>query len=289
MLNPITRAETEDDWRGLLKKESQTAFLWLRLNAALNFVIRIALYGMGIFFLYQIIIYVLNRADPMVEELLNAVKFSNEFDFTLIGKSAAAVTWPVAILVGLAAFCIILGLFIQRRSNAEFERGQEVVGRLRRDSVGVPRARALSNVLEETLLNSKRAFTVQIWLSRTLFLSGIVLLGAFVLNGIAKGDAFMTTAFGLGSLGAIASAAVLNAGGKVGTHLADVTQLQMIVIGSMRQVGLLEEHVYHLLEAKRASPEEATGAVTNSVNQLATIYEAAISRIQKYAEPKVAK
>jgi hypothetical protein len=112
-----------------------------------------------------------------------------------------AITLPVAILMGLAAICIGVGLYVQKRSTREFEHALDGLSRLRREAaIGVPRSRAVINILEETLKNANRAFGLQLWVSRTLFVVGLGLLVAFVGNAIISGEwDRLTATLGAGS------------------------------------------------------------------------------------------
>ena len=88
----------------------------------------------------------------------------------------------------------------------------------------------------------------------------------------------------LNTLGSVTVAAVYKPGGKVGKHLSDITQLQLISITAMRQLTLLEEHVYRRLD-QNGDAGGIDVVVNAAVKQMTAIAESAASKIETYAEP----
>jgi hypothetical protein len=87
-----------------------------------------------------------------------------------------AQTLPVALLAALAILCGIATWLLHSRGQEEIEQAMDGIGRLRREAeVAIP-ARGLAHVFEEKLANARRAYLLQLWLGRTLFL---VSLGLF--------------------------------------------------------------------------------------------------------------
>ena len=68
-------------------------------------------------------------------------------------------------------------------------------------------------------------------------------------------------------------------------HSADTTQIQTIMAGTTRQVNVIEDHVYQVLERKREDPRLVATAVDDATKQISAIIEKAVVLIQKYAEP----
>ena len=280
MLSGEARAEAEAAWRTSLTEQTNTTFRWLTRNAIADYVVRVGLYLTAGAILVRLFLYLDSHADPMARELLDK-RAPDSWWYT-----AGAVTWPVLTLLFLAAVCVALGLFVHTRSARDFETGQEGISRLRRDGTGVPRARALTQMIEENVANLRRAFTLQLWLSRTLFVFALALLAAFLANALLQQSLTLVTGlFGISALASIIGAAITRPGSVVGTHLADLTQLQLVTTTAMRQIGLLEEHAYQLLEASREDPGPARSVVSETVTQMVSILNNALSKIEEYADP----
>jgi hypothetical protein len=74
---------------------------------------------------------------------------------------------PVIHELGGTCVCVSLAITIQSRNVSDFSTSLAQVSRLRRE--GIPtdkRSRALSQVLEETLVNTKQVLGIQLWISR---------------------------------------------------------------------------------------------------------------------------
>lgn len=283
MLSAQARTTADAEWQASISRQTDETFKWVGRNGIADFVVRVALYGAAGLILVRLIYYVFSHADPMASELLEA---TTQDDLEHWWQTLGSVTWPIILLLIIAALCVALGLYVHNRGSRDFERGQEGVSRLRRDATGVPRARALTQVLEESVTNARRAFNLQLWLSRSLFIFGVALLLAFVGNALVKQDlTLLSGIFGIGAVGTLISAGVAKPGHRVGAHLADITQLQLVTIAAMRQIGILEEHIYQVLQAARDDPATADAMVTSAVDKMTMIAECALAKIQQYAEP----
>jgi hypothetical protein len=224
--------------------------------------------------------YTIHRGDDIVGRL-----FSGHHSGLDAGR-IVELTLPAILLVLLAAACIGAALMIQTRGIDDFEAGLDGISRLRREvDVGVSRSRTSIHALEEFLGNAKRAFNLQLWLSRTLFVVCIALFGLAVANGIVSGVDWATVALSAGSVLTLLLGTASGLPTKVGLHLADATQVQTIVVAATRRINVLEEHLYKLIEANRQQPEVIAGALTAGANEIGKVAHEAVAEIQRYAEP----
>ena len=84
------------------------------------------------------------------------------FDGDLIAKSL-----PVIHELGGTCVCVSPAITIQSRNVSDFSTSLAQVSRLRREGITTDkRSRALSQVLEETLVNTKQVLGIQPWISR---------------------------------------------------------------------------------------------------------------------------
>ena len=113
MLTKTARTAVETDLRKSLDDQTKTTFQWLGRNATADFLVRLGLYLAAAFVLFQLILYVFSHADPMAGELL-ATRDANALRWW---QTVGAVTWPIALLVVIAALCVSLGLYVQSRST----------------------------------------------------------------------------------------------------------------------------------------------------------------------------
>lgn len=125
--------------------------------------------------------YVADRGSEIVDELLAAgdgEQDSNE-------DRLPALIIPPALYLALFLITLVVAPLIQNRGLNDFEQGLQAISRLRREAeAGVSRTRPMTHILEEFVSNARSAFRLQLWLSRTLFLVGAILLFTAVVNGI---------------------------------------------------------------------------------------------------------
>jgi hypothetical protein len=190
-------------------------------------------------------------------------------------------TFPFIVTFLGLALGVSLALLIQGRSGRHFNSSLEQISRLRREgSLANSRSMALTQILEETLANARQAFAMQLWISRVLFVVGIVLVFGFILslfgsNPLVSGGSIATAVLALGA------AALFNPQRQIGSDLANVTQLEAILGGYIRQASLLEEHLYQVMEAHADSghPETAHDVIVSGVERLTKVLQIAVKSI----------
>jgi hypothetical protein len=277
---PPPAPPSQAGWEDSVKTQTNAAFLSLRRNATLNFFVRIGLYAASLAAFGIALWYATRRGDDMVGALLDFEKSEFHEDRLL------ALTIPLILLLLLAAVALISALLIQSRGIDDFESGLGGISRLRREAdAGVSRTRDTTHVLEEFVVNARRAFRLQLWFARTLFLVSLSLFGLAVADSIVSGVDIGTIALGAGSLVGLLIGVASGAGTSVGLHLGDATQLQLVVANATRQVNVVEELLLKIIEVRRNDPEAARDAIKQGVEQIDGITNHAVEMIQLYAEP----
>lgn len=224
--------------------------------------------------------YATRRGDNMVGALLDLERSEFHEDRLL------ALTVPLILLLLLAAVSLIAALLIQSRGNDDFESSLAGISRIRREAhAGVSRTRDTTHVLEEFVTNARRAFRLQLWFARTLFLVSITLFGLAIVDAVVHGVDLGTIGLGAGSLVGLLIGVAAGAGSNVGMHLGDATQLQLVVANATRQLNVVEEHLFKVIEVRHANPEAARDTVTEGVAEISKITDRAVEMIQLYAEP----
>jgi hypothetical protein len=264
-------------------EETKAAFGALQRNCVLNFCVRVGLYLGALAALAVAIYYTLQRGDSMVGVLLDSDGPS------LDTRDVVALLLPDIVLLIMAMVCLLSALYIQSRGMNDFELGIEGIGRLRREAdAGVSRSRSSTHVLEETMENAKRAFRLQLWLSRSLFVVCLVLFGLAVSSAILAGHVDATTvALGGGSLIGLLLATSRDAPEKIGAHLANVTQIETIVSGTIREMNVLEEYLYQVLEMNRTPESTGTAGalLAAGTKDMCRAIEHGVLMIEHYGEP----
>ncbi len=263
-----------------VRRETDTAFAVSRRNAHLDLAVRCALFLVALAALAIAVVYTYNRGDAMVGELLaDRATGLNE-------ERIVALTLPVSLLVLLTIVALVAAWFVQTRGGADFERTMEGVSRLRREAEGgVSRTRTSTHALEEFYDNARRAFRLQLWLGRTLFVVFLTLFFTAVFDGVFNDVDQATLALGAGSLLSLIFASLSGTGSKVGAYLADATQMQLNVGGASRQVNVLEDHMYEVLERAKRDPVAAGATIDHGTAAISQVVETSVQLIQKYAEP----
>lgn len=245
--------------------------------------------------------YVWIRGDDMVGVLLRPDASGNLFEERL-----TSLVLPPLLFALFVAGCVVLLGRVESRGGEALERGLDAIGRLRRESeVGMARSRNLTHMLEETLANGKRAFLLQLYLSRTLFVVALGLLAIAVIQAIGKGDIDLATlTLGAGSFVALLLTVAIGMPEKVGDHLSDLTQLQLLAGVCTRQIALWEEHAYGALNAQHsvtlapvsppdvavhaaaaaASAAAAADAVTAAEAGIDDAVKRAVERLERFTE-----
>lgn len=268
------------EWEESVRTQTHAAFLSLRRNATLNFLVRLGLNLSSLASIAVFLWYATRRGDDMVRALLDQEE-SNFHEETLL-----ALTIPLILMMLLAAISLGAALVVQSRGRDEFESGLAGISRLRREAIaGVARTRETTHVLEEFVVNARRAFRLQLWFARTLFLVSLTLFAAAVVDAIISSVDVGTIALAAGSLTGLLIGIATGAGSSVGMHLGDATQMQLVVANATRQVSVVEEHLLKTVEVHERTPEAARAAIEQGLAQITAITERSVDMIQLYAEP----
>jgi hypothetical protein len=217
----------------------------------------------------------------MVVYMVWAKQADLRFSSDVSALSVFRASFPFIVVFLSTALCVSLALLIQGRSGTHFNTSLDQISRLRREGTSAnSRSMALTQILEETLANARQAFAMQLWISRVLFVVGIFLVFGFILslfgnNPLVSGGSIATAVLALGA------AALFNPQRQIGSDLANVTQLEAILGGYIRQASLLEEHLYQVMEAHADSghPEEASDVIMTGVDRLGKVLNAAVKGI----------
>lgn len=255
-----------------LDHQLNAAVISMRQNMRINTMVRAWFYLLAVALL-ALVVYIIWR--------------QQEF-FLFIGPGEAAVqdgmiamALPLLAIVLIAAVCVALALLIQNRGVSEFAKSLDQVSRLRREGTAAnSRSLALTQILEETLSNARQAFSMQLWISRVLFVVGIVLVFTFIVSLIGN-DPWVSGGAVVTSILALAGSALLNPQRQIGADLANVTQLEAILGGYIRQASMLEEHIYQVMEtsSEAGTPWSANSLVLSGVDRLSSVLKSAVKAI----------
>lgn len=275
-----SKSAPRQEWEGSVRTQTHAAFLSLRRNATLNYLVRMGLYVSSLAAIGVFLWYATNRGDDMVNALLS----KDEPDFH--EETLLALTVPLILMMLLAAVSLFAALLVQSRGSGEFESGLAGISRLRREAIaGVSRTRETTHVLEEFVVNARRAFRLQLWFARTLFIVSLTLFALAVVDAIASSVDVGTIALAAGSLTGLLIGIATGAGSRVGMHLGDATQMQIVVANATRQVNVVEEHLLKTIEVHECDPEASREAIEQGLAQITAITERSVDMIQLYTEP----
>lgn len=256
---------------------AETALRWdLRLSFAFRFLVGAFALAAGV----MAVVYTWQRADAMVA-ILRAPRTTED----MVGDRLLALSIPVLILLGLAAFGTSVALTVHKRGMDETWQTLDAINRIHRENEVAVSARGLTHSFEEKIDNATRAFRLMLWLGRTLF---IVCLGLFtlaVLNAAANGIDILTVALGAMSLGGALLGVARDIPRTLTKDLANVVQIQAIVTGCDRQISLLESYAFHAMNRQGLDPDIVKTRVLDTQEHLDRVVQRAVTRIQKYADP----
>jgi hypothetical protein len=248
-------------------------------NTRLNAVLRCVLAMLGVVATAAALIYTLTHAS----EIVGALSSARPAEVSLLERILAQ-TWPVLVLMALAAITAVAAWWAHVRGQEEIERASDCVGRLRREAeVAIP-ARGLTHVFEEKLANARRAYVLQLWLGRALFLVSLGLFSAGVINALAGGESIVTATFTAGSVIGVLFGTARRVPRTIARHLADIVQVQTAITGCDRQIGMFENYAYKLLKDERSS-EDVLAALILVHERIEAVVENAIQRVERYADP----
>jgi hypothetical protein len=272
-------------WKASVRKQTDEASLAMARNSRLNFWVRLTLYLLSAAALILALIYVADRGNTIVGTLLDSQAGKDDFNE---GKLLTLIIPPALYLV-LFLITLVGALLIQTRGLSDLEQGLQAISRLRREAeAGVSRTRPLTHIVEEFVSNARSAFRLQLWLSRTFFVVGVVLLFTAIIQGIVEGVNWGTATLAAGSFLALILGNLAAAAKDVGDRLGDLTQMQLVVASSTRQVDVLEEHMYKVLELMDrglGTPEDSQRILDEEIERISELVGEALHLIQIYAEP----
>jgi hypothetical protein len=199
-------------------------------------------------------------------------------------EDVLALLLPVGLFVLLGVLAAAGTYVAHARSLEESYRTLEALNRIEREGEVAVSARGLIFAFEEKLHNARRAFTLQLWLGRMMFLVCLGLLAATLVSAMIKDNELATVATGAGSLVAALLGVTKRVPHNVGRHLADVVQIQSIITGCDRQISLLESSALAVL--KTEPPTDATQAfVFEAQTRIDEVVDHAVRRIEEFADP----
>jgi uncharacterized protein (DUF486 family) len=277
----IGRKELREKTDAFLEAQMEIALRSMTRNSYVNNQARLLIYLVAAALLL-VAIYFLYRFGT---DLNLSIGFRGYSTSTLI-----ALSMPIIYAIAGACVCVGLATFIQSRNVKDFSNSLDQVSRLRREGTSSDtRSRALTQVLEETLLNAKQAFSMQLWISRALFLVGVLLFISFLLALAFNSENRALTGTSIASsIIAFAGAAFFNPEQRIGANLANVTKLEAILGGYTRQASVLEEYLFRTMDRYEeiGQPESANGMVLVGVDRLSEILDTAVRSISDHVESK---
>jgi hypothetical protein len=247
----------------------------LRFNCWLNYVLRA---GLAVFGLAAGVLALLYTARHG-HEIAAAVHSDGDIAAALLGA-----TLPVVLFVLLGALAGAAAWAVHSREVDEMCRTLDTVSRMEREGEVAVSARGLIYAFEEKLQNARRAFTLLLWLGRTLFLVCLGLFAAAIVNAMVGGNDLVTAVLG-GSSVAGALLGVVRAVPRTLAHnLADVIQIQSIITGCDRQISLLESAAFNAInrDGDSAATQETVIDVQRRMDR---VVASAVRRIERYTDP----
>ncbi len=244
----------------------------LRQNTAINLVVRAALALFGFAAAVAALIHTWRHGDA----LATAVDAHD-------GAGVLALALPVAVFVLLGVLAGAAAYTVHARHLDETYRTLEVLNRIEREGEVAVSARGLIFAFEEKLQNARRAFTLQLWLGRTMFLVCLGLLVVSVVSALFE-HGLTSVATGAGSLIAAIVGVLKHVPRNIGHNLADTIQIQSIITGCDRQISLLEGAALAVLKEDLQTPA-AHEFVLQAQAQIDQAVDRAVWRIERYADP----
>jgi hypothetical protein len=248
----------------------------LRTNQLLNLAVRACLAVIGLAAGTAALAYTWMNADQLVGELAGKTHYTTAELFAL--------TMPFFFFVLLGVLAGAAAYTAHARSFEEACRTLEAITRIRREREVAVSARGLIFAFEEKLTNARRAFTLQLWLGRTLFLVCLGLLAVTVVNALVKGQPEVTALTGAGSFLTALLTVTRRVPETIGQQLADVIQIQSIVTGCDRQISLLESIACGALQHDGGDGDGPRFALEAQL-RIDAVVEHAVRRIEGFTEP----
>jgi hypothetical protein len=276
------RRELREKTDAFLSEQMQIALRSMTSNTQVNNRARFVIYFAAAALL-AVMVYYLLRFGVYLDPLYTG-------DRTYPPEVLVAMSLPIMYCIGGACICVALAILIQSRNVRDFSSSLDQVSRLRREgTTSDTRSRALTQVLEETLVNAKQAFSMQLWISRALFVVGVALFLVFLLVlAFFNENRALTGTSVASSIIAFAGAAFFNPEQRIGANLANVTKLEAILGGYTRQASVLEEHLYRMMEhcEEAGKPESANDIVLAGVDKLSDVLDTTVRSISENVETR---
>jgi len=254
----------------------------VKSNLVLNALARIVLSVVALTMMGATLVYVLSNAREIADFVGKPPDGAES-----LATRVLAETLPVALLLVLAMMSGFATWILHSRGIEELDHSLDGIGRLSRQAeVAIP-ARGLTYVFEEKLANVRKAYLLQLWLGRTLFIVSLGLVLGAVLNAVFKGEELVSLALGGGGLLGAAWGTAKKVPKTIAHHLADVVQLQSAIAGCDRQIGLFETYAYALLkDVQPADRENVLPRLMEVHRAIEGVVDQAILRIEKYSDPE---
>jgi hypothetical protein len=201
----------------------------------------------------------------------------------LVGDQLLALSAPVLLFVVLAGMAAAAAWTVHGRGQEELGRTLDAVTRLKREGEVAVSARGLVFAFEEKLQNARSAFTLLLWLGRTLFIVCLGLFGLAVINAIVGGVDLLTVGLSATSLaGALISVAV-GVPRSIKESLSDVVQIQSIITGCDRQISLLESDALAALNDHHTPMAETHKLVIEATDHISAVVASSVDLIERAA------
>jgi hypothetical protein len=240
----------------------------LRADAVLNVSVRVLLGLFGLVSGGLALRYIAVHADQMVQS-----------------DRLLALCAPVLLFAALAGLAGFAAWTVRARGQHDMCRTLDVLSRIKREGEVAVSARGLTFAFEEELQNARRAFSLLLWLGRTLFLVCLGLFAAAVVNAMVNGVDPLTVAFGASSVAGSLLAITKGVPDNVKKHLADVIQVQTIVTSCDRQISLLESSARSAIKSAHCDPAETHRIVVEVQQLMSAVVDHAVETIERCAEP----
>lgn len=240
----------------------------LRANATLNLTVRPLLALFGLVSGALALGYIALHADQMVQS-----------------DRLLALCAPVLLFGLLAALAAVVAWTLHSRGQDDMCRTFDVLSRIEREGEVAVSARGLVFAFEEKLLNARRAFSLLLWLGRTLFVVCLGLFAAAIVNAMVNGVDPVTVVLGASSVAGSLLAVTKGVPHDVKKHLADVIQVQTIVTGCDRQISLLESDALAALKSSHCDATETHRIVVDVQRLMSAVVDHAVETIERCVEP----
>jgi hypothetical protein len=245
----------------------------LRQNCSLNLWLRVGLAVFGMSAGVLALVYTVVHG----HEIVAAV----DGDGDLLAVVAESV--PALLYVLLGTLAGLVAWAVHARGVEEMYGTLDILSRMERQHEVAVSARGLIYAFEEKLQNTRRAFTLLLWLGRTLFIVCLGLFAAAIVSAMIEGVSTTTVVLGASSIAGALLGVARDVPRNIAHHLADVIQIQSIVTGCDRQISLLESLAFNAMNANTSSA--ATHRRGLEVQErMGQVVAAAVDHIETFAD-----